>query len=543
MATFVRRLAWAGVTTVLAATLVASGIAQASYRSPGPFQADSSYRSLTSPAHLSAGFDIFPSVAHMLPEPQVRGARTSGAAEGVQGQLFGVTAPSRGGAWAVGFRCVPRCASPTEVERTLIWRWNGRRWSTVPSPNPGANWDYLFSVSAISARDAWAVGFDSQPVGSGSEISATLILRWNGHAWSRIPSPNPSKDLNELDGVSAVSAKSAWAVGYDQTGTGGYEPLILHWNGTAWSRVPSPRASAFSAALSAVSAASSKSAWAVGSYVNASGVITDTLILRWDGTTWRRVRSSSPSAVGSALLGVSSLAPGRAWAVGGYCVSACGYPSEVDNALVLRWNGRNWSRVASPSHGVLTATSAISPASAWAVGSHCVSQCGQNNEVDHSVILRWNGHSWSDVPGPRPYSTDVLGIADASAKSAWAVGDAGTATVFRPLILRWNGKIWSLPAMRARGEEVELVANMGFHLQVHITAADVGKRVVIRWRRPGPGDREQIADVLGILEQADAESFAVRKRDGDLVVIPVWRALAGKVVPPRPERRADREPP
>jgi N-acetylglutamate synthase len=81
---------------------------------------------------------------------------------------------------------------------------------------------------------------------------------------------------------------------------------------------------------------------------------------------------------------------------------------------------------------------------------------------------------------------------------------------------------------------------MGFHLQVHITAADVGKRVVIRWRRPGPGESEEIADVLGILQRADAESFTVRKRDGSLVEIPAGRALAGKVVPPPPERRADR---
>ena len=43
--------------------------------------------------------------------------------------------------------------------------------------------------------------------------------------------------------------------------------------------------------------------------------------------------------------------------------------------------------------------------------------------------------------------------------------------------------------------------------------------------------------MLGILEQADAGSFAVRTQDGKLVVIPAGRALAGKVVPPPPARR------
>jgi hypothetical protein len=85
---------------------------------------------------------------------------------------------------------------------------------------------------------------------------------------------------------------------------------------------------------------------------------------------------------------------------------------------------------------------------------------------------------------------------------------------------------------------------MRYRMVVRITPADVGKRVVIRWRRPGPGDGEQIADVLGILEEADALSFAVRTREGKLVVIPAERALAGKLVPPPPparRRRADPE--
>jgi hypothetical protein len=75
---------------------------------------------------------------------------------------------------------------------------------------------------------------------------------------------------------------------------------------------------------------------------------------------------------------------------------------------------------------------------------------------------------------------------------------------------------------------------MWYRLEVRLTAADVGKRVVIRWR---PGDSAQLTDVLGILEQADADSFAVRTRDGTLVVIPADRAMAGKVVPPPPVRR------
>jgi hypothetical protein len=61
--------------------------------------------------------------------------------------------------------------------------------------------------------------------------------------------------------------------------------------------------------------------------------------------------------------------------------------------------------------------------------------------------------------------------------------------------------------------------------------------VVIRWRRPAWGGGEEIADVIGILETADADSFGIRKASGELVTIPRERALAGKTVPPRRDRR------
>lgn len=79
---------------------------------------------------------------------------------------------------------------------------------------------------------------------------------------------------------------------------------------------------------------------------------------------------------------------------------------------------------------------------------------------------------------------------------------------------------------------------MRYRLEVRLTAADVGSRVVIRWRRPSAagGSADEIADVLGILQAADDAAFVVRKASGDLVTVPRERALAGKTVPPPPLR-------
>jgi hypothetical protein len=72
---------------------------------------------------------------------------------------------------------------------------------------------------------------------------------------------------------------------------------------------------------------------------------------------------------------------------------------------------------------------------------------------------------------------------------------------------------------------------MRFRFEVRLTRADVGQRVVIRWRRPGDV-AGKVTDVLGTLKDYDGRSFSVRTARGELVVVPGERALAGKVVPP-----------
>ena len=81
----------------------------------------------------------------------------------------------------------------------------------------------LVAVAATSASNAWAVGYTS------FSSPKTLIVRWNGESWKRVPSPGPADGY--LYGVAAVSARSAWAVGCTDYGT---KTLVLRWNGKTW---------------------------------------------------------------------------------------------------------------------------------------------------------------------------------------------------------------------------------------------------------------------------------------------------------------------
>jgi hypothetical protein len=71
---------------------------------------------------------------------------------------------------------------------------------------------------------------------------------------------------------------------------------------------------------------------------------------------------------------------------------------------------------------------------------------------------------------------------------------------------------------------------------------DLGQRVVVRAAagepgRLGPGGTPLLSDVLGVLERISAAELAVRRADGTLAVLPRAAVVAGKRVPPRPERR------
>src|SRR4051794_403948 len=55
-------------------------------------------------------------------------------------------------------------------------------WQVVNSPNPGGS-PTLRSVSAVGPADIWAVGYTSH----GSTSSDTLAEHWDGAAWTVVP--------------------------------------------------------------------------------------------------------------------------------------------------------------------------------------------------------------------------------------------------------------------------------------------------------------------------------------------------------------------
>jgi hypothetical protein len=223
----------------------------------------------------------------------------------VSNELYGVAAVSANDVWAVG------TSQDFGAGKTLIVHWNGSTWSTVTAPSPG-QFGWLRSVSAVSANNVWAVGTHSV---NGSQV--TLILHWNGSTWSVVSSPNDGPFVQELFRVRAISANDVWAVGYhlavfgvDQV----YQTTILHYNGSAWSVVPSPDVNQESNYLFSVDGTSGTDAWAVGFFD--TGFELRTMTQHWDGTAWTIVSSPNASDVIDEPSDVAAVSPTDTWLVG-----------------------------------------------------------------------------------------------------------------------------------------------------------------------------------------------------------------------------------
>jgi hypothetical protein len=334
--------------------------------------------------------------------------------------LESVAAAADNDVWAVGWAF----NQSLFAYRTLTEHWNGTRWSLVRSPNATNGYNLLNGVAVVAANDVWTVG----QAASGSTYS-TLVEHWNGVAWSIVLSPNVAGNSNVLEAVSVVSANDIWAVGYSTDSNFNNFPLTIHWDGAAWSIVPSPTVN--DDILFGVDAVASNNVWAVGR----SQEEARTLTLHWNGSAWSVVPSPNDSTEDNVLFGVAAVTSNDVWAVGEAC---------CHKTLAIHWDGAAWSVFPTPdfdpnaTNQVLVGIVALSSDNIWTAGQYIVPLQGS---AQFTLTENWDGSNWNFVPSPNaPNSNNRLhGITATPDGTLWAVGTTGVFTrPERTLILRRN---------------------------------------------------------------------------------------------------------
>ncbi len=327
------------------------------------------------------------------------------------GGLDGVAAVSGSDAWAVGN------LTQNDSQQILMLHWNGKAWSRVTQPSVLTSAGGLSAIKAVNAKDVWAVG----STGSASGTTHTLLLHWNGSAWSQVTTPGSVKD-GVLTAVTATTS-GGWAVGYvSASAEVNYQTLVFRLSGSKWSRASTKLGNGV--ALTGVATTSKGTAWAIG---NATGMIYGT-VAHWNGKTWNWLKSFPVQGLYHGLYGIAAGPGGIGFAVG--------YNGNVPEtpAISMKWTGKAWVKatVDAPEGSGLNAVTFAPGGTAWAAG-----EAGS-----HPMILKWNGKEWTRVTGPSSGWIDGLGFSAAS--YGWAVGSAiSSSATQETLILHWNGHAWS----------------------------------------------------------------------------------------------------
>lgn len=302
---------------------------------------------------------------------------------------------------------------------------------------------------------------------TGSSSAATqqtfgpLIEHWDGTAWTQVP----NSFQGGLSEVVAVSADDVWAFGSEDL----VHALALHWDGSAWHQVaiPSPNG-ADEVNIFRADGLATDDVWVVGDWAGrTTGGLYRTLIEHWNGTVWSIVPSPHPGN-GNGLFGVTALSPESAWAVGSYVLARAGWAQRT---LVLHWNGKAWKQVRSPNPSEhnpgtsrhddeLAAVDAVSARNVWAVGSY-FRRATNGRHSSQTLVLHWNGKRWKQAASPNPgklgHPNVLNDVAAASAAEIWAVGSyRGRVPLVEQRVNAW--KAVPAPGPAAVADELELIS-------------------------------------------------------------------------------------
>lgn len=331
--------------------------------------------------------------------------------------LVSVSAVTRTDVWAVGYSAADTYVAP------LAFHESKGVWHPVPLPRASHIASQLNAVSMISGTQGWAVGY-AQTAGGPTETGDfhTLAEQWTGSSWRIVTTPNIGPGADELDDVLALSVDDVWATGYETPpGASARKTLIEHWDGAGWALTPTPSVGTHNQALLSIAGHSSTpdDLWAVGYTTNAWSQ-DQALVEHWNGLAWSVVPTTSATPAG-VLTAVSMSGPTDAWAVG---------YTDSDDVFVEHWNGVEWTLVTPPGMtspaAIARGVADLSPSDVWVVGT--VYDAATSAYV--GFTLHWNGSRWARIgaqsPRSTPYDEDLFELRSIAVTPTGSLWSAGT---------------------------------------------------------------------------------------------------------------------
>lgn len=228
---------------------------------------------------------------------------------------FGQTAAiSKNNVWSVGGTFT---RTGKTIYQPFIRHFNGRSWAqgiTIPhSSGSTADW-----VSASAANNVWIGGLNNASIG------ATVVYRWNGARWAKIPMPA----MTYLQGVTVLAPNNVWAFG----SSGTVSDDIFHWNGSKWQYYLDD---SINFIPQGISASGPDNVWVSGFAFSGSKQVL--AAYRWNGTAWHPVGIPHP-VLDDGGPNVTAVSSSNVW-IGWF---------DTSTSQALHWDGHHWHTVTAP---------------------------------------------------------------------------------------------------------------------------------------------------------------------------------------------------
>src|SRR6266704_160030 len=305
-------------------------------------------------------------------------------------------------------------AAGDHVAPSLTWKVETIAPSVAPTFIAALN-----TVACASAVDCWALGLRS---GEDAGTDQEMIEHFDGTSWRLEPSALP--ESVRLIAATCPAPTSCWGVGNGK---------VVHYDGQTW-QVSRLHVNGIGPGPSDIACPTANECWIVGSHGTVSHE-DDTLMLHFDGTSWREFPTPTIGGGRQQLDAVSCASRSDCWAVGW----------SASGTLAEHFDGHAWTRQSA----VETASSAQpnnGPALVAVTGS-AVSDCWFGTMTDPNsggasgrfILQHLTGGQLTNTPLPDASASMIYCI---DRRNCMAAGRRGITTGSTPTLNRWNGSRW-----------------------------------------------------------------------------------------------------
>jgi hypothetical protein len=294
------------------------------------------------------------------------------------------------------------------IHASYVARWDGVRWSSL---GDGTN-NRVRALTVFDDGTGPALYAGGRFTVAGG-VNANRVAKWNGSSWSALAGgiDGANDEVFALAAFDDGGGSELYAGGTVSDADGGPASSIAKWNGSTWSALGSGASGGFEpyvVDLATFDDGTGLALYASGGFTSFSGIGANG-IARWDGTNW--------TALGSGITGVGIVhalsvyddGAGPALYAGGSFNSAGGNPA----ASIARWNGTNWSPLATGVNGFVEALAPYDDGSGagarlYATGSFV--NAGGNGA---NRIASWDGATWAPLGAGLGGTGETLAAFDA----------------------------------------------------------------------------------------------------------------------------------